>query len=95
MKHLPEKATIEIFRDCLKLASYMGGNRAKILFIRQMVMKDFRKNMYKTDPEEIDKLRFLAIKGISNFTIMSIKSDFLKTGEYKPESIYQADADED
>ena len=91
MKYLPDKSTLEIFRDCLKLASYMSDNSAKIAGIRMMVRGQFKANQHVTDPEQIDKLRFDAIKGVSNFTIMSIKSDYLKTGEYKPQSIYQPD----
>ena len=73
MKHLPEKSTLEIFRDCMKLASYMGDTvqnfhflriitlqpkTPKIRNIRMLIKAEFRKNQHVSSQAEIDKLRF-------------------------------------
>ena len=88
MKYLPEKSTLEILRDCLKLASYMGDNKTKIYRIRKQILAEFRKNRFVVEEDQIDKLRFNAIKGVSNFTIYTVKEQMSKE-DYKPKSIYK------
>ena len=97
MKYLPEKSTLEIFRDCLKLTSYMGGNSAKIAQARQMIKNEFRKFQHVKDQDEIEKLRFNAIKGVSNYTIFYTKTELMKDGKikYEPRSVYESDSDDE
>eukprot|EP00889_Picochlorum_renovo_P005596 jgi/Picre1/32626/NNA_007972.t1 len=58
---------IKLYRDCLRLADYIstkGGNR---LVLRTQVREAFRKNKDETDPEEIEKQKDAAVRGLSNY----------------------------
>ncbi|KAK9916359.1 hypothetical protein WJX75_001772 [Coccomyxa subellipsoidea] len=56
-----------LYKDCLRLADYIGtqgGNRA---VLRQQVQVAFRKNVGETDPEKIEEQKQAAFRGLSNY----------------------------
>lgn len=76
MKYLPEKSTLEIFRDCLKLIPRMVDERNKIQAVRKLLKNEFLKNKNVQDQTKIDDLRFNAIRGISNYLIFKVKDQY-------------------
>ena len=59
MKHLPEKTTLAIFRDCLRAAPLMNSNPVTIGIVRASIKEQFRRNMHESNPEKIDELRWV------------------------------------
>jgi hypothetical protein len=80
---IPQKTTLGILRDCLKVVPFMTGsnNRTKNAAIRAMIMSEFRKNIELTDATEIEQKRMIAIKGISNYYVHTVKEMYLKQKE--------------
>lgn len=91
MKYLPEKSTLEIFRDCLKLVPRMVIEPPKINAVRLLIKREFEKNRKESDSEKIDSLRFNAIRGISNYLIFMVKEEY-KTKP--PQQIFEEDEEE-
>jgi len=60
------KTTIEIYRDCLRLAKYVGSKNGQTKNIVLNVRKQFKTNMYEDDPEKIESFRKAAVRGLSN-----------------------------
>ncbi len=92
MKYLPEKSTLEIFRDCLKLVPRMVTERPKINAVRILIKREFEKNKTEADAEKIDSLRFNAIRGISNYLIFMVKEEYKSK---PPQQIFQQDENEE
>mgnify|MGYP000314206058 CR=1 FL=1 len=59
LKHLPEKSTLEIYRDCIRAVPLMNPNPVTISLTRQMIKDQFRRNRHVEDADEIDALRFV------------------------------------
>ncbi|KAL4505287.1 hypothetical protein ABPG72_016354 [Tetrahymena utriculariae] len=91
---IPNKSTKEIFRDCLKCIPSMVKDQHKIFAVRSVLRKEFEKNKEETDAQKIEALRNNAIRGISNYMIYLIKSEYLKNPNKKEyQSIFE-DPDE-
>ncbi len=54
---LPQKSTLNIFRDCLKLIPTMVKEEHKIMAVKQVVISEFKKNRSVSDEKQIEKLR--------------------------------------
>lgn len=78
MNLLPNKSTLEIFRDCLRLIPKMVHEPNKVRAVRALVKKEFHKNRLETDPEKIEALRFNAIRGISNYLLLTVRAEYEK-----------------
>lgn len=83
MNMLPNKSTREIFRDCLRLIPKMVHEPNKVTAVRRLVKNEFYKNKHITDPEKIQSLRFGAIRGISNYLLLTIKDEYQKNPNNK------------
>ena len=55
----------QLFRDCLRLASHIGGQSAKGIGLRTMIRSEFRKNTAVSDPAAIETLRAAAVIWVS------------------------------
>ena len=77
---MPTKTTLGLLRDCLKVVPFMtNSNNPKINSnVRSMIMAEFRKFEHLQDEAEIEKKRMIAIKGISNYYVYSVKELYLK-----------------
>ena len=76
MNLLPNKSTLEIFRDCLRLIPKMVQEPNKVRAVRSLVKKEFHKNRLETDPEKIEALRYNAIRGISNYLLLTVRAEY-------------------
>ncbi|CAK0734480.1 hypothetical protein CVIRNUC_000437 [Coccomyxa viridis] len=57
-----------LYKDCLRLADYIGtqgGNRA---VLRAQIQQTFKKNAGETDPKKIEEQREAAFRGLTNYT---------------------------
>lgn len=75
---LPNKSTLEIFRDCLRLVPKMVQEPKKVVAVRRLVKLEFSKNRHEKNPEKIQQLRFNAIRGISNYLLLTVKEEYQK-----------------
>ena len=78
MNLLPNKSTLEIFRDCLRLIPKMVQEPNKVIAVRSLVKREFNKNRFEKDPEKIEALRFGAIRGISNYLLLTVRAEYQK-----------------
>lgn len=65
-----EIPTVKLYKDCLRVAKLVGGNSKKGILMKDMIRKEFRKNINITDKTKIEELRFQAIKGLNNYLIL-------------------------
>ncbi len=83
MNFLPNKSTLEIFRDCLRLIPKMVHEPNKVLAVRKLVKNEFLRNSKEKDPEKIQSLRYNAIRGISNYLLIMVKDEYVKNPKNK------------
>jgi len=66
-----QKTTLSVYKDCLRAIRHAcGRGTPKELRCRQLVNKEFRKNMHLTDKVKIEELRKDAILGVSRYITM-------------------------
>ena len=65
-----ERSTVALFRDCLRLASHIGGDSPKGIALKQLVKDGFHKHKGETDPAKIEQLREDATRALSNYLVM-------------------------
>ena len=65
-----ERSTLQLFRDCLRLAAHVGGDSPKGVALKRMVTEGFRKHSDVTDAAEISKLKADAVRALSNYLVM-------------------------
>ena len=61
--------TLKLYRDCMRLTYHIAARSAKGDAMRAMVRQQFRGNMEVTDPQEISRLKMLAVVGLQNYVI--------------------------
>ena len=64
------KNTTNLYRDCLRLVNHIAGNSKKGQNLRQMVGREFRKNMGEKDEKVIEGMKSNAIKALANYLMM-------------------------
>eukprot|EP00898_Chlorokybus_atmophyticus_P008568 jgi/Chlat1/8712/Chrsp89S08085 len=71
MSGLPSagESAIKLFRDCLRLADYIGRQTGNREAMREQVVQAFRKNMGETDPLKVIEQKEAAVRGLSNFMV--------------------------
>jgi hypothetical protein len=62
----------KLYRDCLKLAEYIGSqspaNKAVVAqSLKRNIRTEFRRNQHETDPQKIDECKEAAVRGLSNY----------------------------
>ncbi|KAL6526458.1 hypothetical protein OROGR_015548 [Orobanche gracilis] len=64
----PELANnaIRLYRECLRRAKYIGQKKYNTELLVSMVREQFKKHMHVTDPEQIQKLKDDAARGLIN-----------------------------
>ena len=92
MNLLPNKSTLEIFRDCLRLIPKMVHEPNKVIAVRKLLKQEFFKHRNEKDPEKIQSLRFNAIRGISNYLLIIVKDEYQKNPKNK--MFYQEEEEE-
>lgn len=67
------KTTIQIYRDCLRLAHFVGGgsNSPKGRSIKENIRSSFKKNKGATNPAEIEVMRGHAIRALANYLMLN------------------------
>mmetsp|Transcript_10652 Transcript_10652/g.15945 ORF Transcript_10652/g.15945 Transcript_10652/m.15945 type:complete len:107 (+) Transcript_10652:59-379(+) len=63
------KTTLQLYRDCLRLANHIGGQGAKGKAMRGMIALEFRKHLNEKDKVKIDDLKMHAVRGLSNYMV--------------------------
>ncbi len=59
----------QLYRDCLRLATRLGGRSAKGIALRTMVKAEFVKNKSETDELKIIEQKNAAMRALSNYLI--------------------------
>eukprot|EP00884_Botryococcus_braunii_P023462 jgi/Botrbrau1/97/Bobra.0022s0087.1 len=68
MGGLAEQFTvIKLYRDCLRLADYIGARGGDRWALRRHVGSEFRKNAGETDPAKISDCKDAAVRGLANY----------------------------
>ena len=71
-----ERTTLQLYRDCLRLATRLGGRSAKGIALRSMVKAEFVKNKDETDEQKIIEQKNAAMRALTNYLLhMSSKTD--------------------
>ncbi|CAI5716715.1 unnamed protein product [Hyaloperonospora brassicae] len=68
------RTTIQLYRDCMRLAKHIGGTSKKGQAIKELVRREFDKGRSETDPEKIEALKANAIRGLSNYLMLANSS---------------------
>ena len=63
------KTSPQLYRDCLRLVSHVGGQSAKGRAMKLMVTTEFRKHADVTDEKELEALRANAVRALSNYMV--------------------------
>lgn len=87
MRHLPDKSTLSILRDCLKAVNIMTPHPIGRVKTRDMIKHQFRANKDEQNQDKIDELRYAAIKAMSNILILKIREQ-ADEAQYKPTNIF-------
>lgn len=61
--------TLKLYRDCMKLTYHIAAQSAKGDAMRAMIRQSFRAQLHVTDPQEIHRLKMLAVVGLQNYVI--------------------------
>ena len=64
-----ERTTLQLYRDCLRLAKRIGGRSAKGHALRAMVRAEFQKNKDEADPDRVAEQKMAAMRGLSNYLL--------------------------
>eukprot|EP00803_Ostreobium_quekettii_P011599 evm.model.scf_778.4 EVM.evm.TU.scf_778.4 scf_778:35356-36108(-) len=65
------KATLtvpKLYRDCLRLAQYLGSKQGNTAALVSEIQATFRKNKGEKDPDKIEAMKEAAIRGLMNYT---------------------------
>ncbi|KAL3139781.1 hypothetical protein ABBQ38_004083 [Trebouxia sp. C0009 RCD-2024] len=60
----------KLYRDCLRLADYVGTKGGNTAVIKKQVQQQFKRNASETDPTKIAEQKDAAIRGLSNYMFM-------------------------
>ncbi|DBB07932.1 hypothetical protein WJX82_002551 [Trebouxia sp. C0006] len=60
----------KLYRDCLRLADYVGTKGGNAAIIKKQVQQQFQRNATETDPTKIAEQKDAAIRGLSNYMFM-------------------------
>ena len=60
-----ERTSLQLYRDCLRLAKRVGGRSAK----EAMVRAEFKKNRDERDPDMIAEQKASAMRALSNYLL--------------------------
>lgn len=71
----------------------MGVKPENLVQVRTLLKSEFRRNKDEVDNQKIQALRENAIRGISNYIIMTVKDEYQKN-PYKKQ-IFEADSDDE
>ncbi|KAI8561924.1 hypothetical protein RHMOL_Rhmol04G0379900 [Rhododendron molle] len=61
-----KKTHLELYRECLRRAKYVGSRQHNTELVVDMVRQQFRKHMHETNPDKIQKLKDDAARGLIN-----------------------------
>ena len=64
-----ERTSLQLYRDCLRLAKRVGGRSAKGAAIQAMVRAEFKKNRDERDPDMIAEQKASAMRALSNYLL--------------------------
>ena len=80
-----ERTSVQLYRDCLRLATRMGGRSAKGIAMRSMIKAEFVKNKNEKDEVKIAEQKNAAIRALSNYLLYSSaqKDDRLAANVYR------------
>jgi Complex 1 protein (LYR family) len=90
-----QRSTLQLYRDCLRLARYIGTTHADpskmgavTNNLTDTVRSQFRRNMYETDAEKITEHREVAIKALTQYMFFYartyVSSSILTTPNAQP-----------
>lgn len=60
----------KLYRDCLRLADYVGTKGGNASIIKKQVQQQFQRNASESDPTKIAEQKEAAIRGLSNYMFM-------------------------
>ena len=64
-----ERTTAQLYRDCLRLATHLGGRSAKGIALRSTIKAEFIKNKNETNPNAIAEQKNAAMRALSNYLV--------------------------
>lgn len=47
----------KIYRDCLRVALYLGNKQGNTATIKEHIKREFKKNMFESDPTKVEQMR--------------------------------------
>ncbi|TYZ62747.1 hypothetical protein PybrP1_000188 [[Pythium] brassicae (nom. inval.)] len=68
------RTSLQLYRDCMRLAKHIGGKSKKGEAIRSLIRREFEKGRAEVDPEKIEALKTNAIRGLSNYLVLANSS---------------------
>ncbi|OMJ74020.1 hypothetical protein SteCoe_27137 [Stentor coeruleus] len=72
-----ERTMVHIYRDWMKMARIMGINDHKTNLIRQLLRMTWKNQKSETDQEKIEIFREDQIRGLSNYLVYKVKTEFI------------------
>lgn len=63
---LPFAFGLQLYRECLRRAKYVGSRQHNTELVVDMVRQQFRKHVHETNPDKIQKLKDDAARGLIN-----------------------------
>ncbi|GAQ91303.1 hypothetical protein KFL_007610060 [Klebsormidium nitens] len=60
---------VRLYRDCLRMADYLGRKQGNRAVLREQVRLQFKKNMDERDPDKIQAQKEAAVRGLSNYMV--------------------------
>ncbi|CAI2386271.1 unnamed protein product [Moneuplotes crassus] len=76
MINLPQRSTLGIYRDCLKIVRHISQEPKTIQNLQKHFRMEFEKQRHVTDKAEHEKFREGMMKFCSNYLYYSIKKDY-------------------
>jgi hypothetical protein len=63
------KTTVQLYRDCLRLANHIGSNSPKGRVLKSSIRSSFKANKFETNVESIERMKSNAVRALANYML--------------------------
>mmetsp|Transcript_8104 Transcript_8104/g.13900 ORF Transcript_8104/g.13900 Transcript_8104/m.13900 type:complete len:87 (-) Transcript_8104:495-755(-) len=78
------RTAVQLYRDCLKLANYLGTKGANAAGLRMHLRAEFKKNKGESNPEKVAEMKSSAVRGLQNYLLHEATSRVRETVAKQP-----------
>ncbi|EWM21005.1 hypothetical protein Naga_100081g12 [Nannochloropsis gaditana] len=69
LKNVAGKSSVQLYRDCLRVADHIASKSPKGIALRKMLRSEFKKNAAVDDAKQVEQLKMNAARGLANYLL--------------------------